>query len=158
MRNPEIFLKAFKVSRKYKMYAWLLAILIITIGIYLSIIKDDWVILARAGALIVILSLSLESTGIIQKLINRIISTTKELTREIVLMQVKRNTNLYGNSDNRTEDDINKISEKELNRRIERTQLLIEKTMYRDLRKTEFSIATLGTLLWGFADLIGCYI
>ncbi len=59
------------------MYAWLLAILIITIGIYLSIIKDDWVILARAGALIVILSLSLESTGIIQKLINRIISTTK---------------------------------------------------------------------------------
>ncbi len=158
MRNPDIFSKAFKVPRKYKIYAWLLTLLIITIGIYLSIIKDDWIILARAGALIVILSLSLESTGIIQKLINKIINTTKELTREIVIMQVKRNTNLYGNSDSRTEDDINQISEKELNKRVESLQLLIEKTMYSDLRKTEFSIAALGTFLWGFADLIGCYI
>ena len=73
-------------------------------------------------------------------------------------MQIKRNTNLYGNSDNKTDTEIKQIADKELNRRMESIQIIIEKKMYGDLRKIEFTIGTIGTILWGFADLIGCYI
>jgi len=46
-------------------------------------------------------------------------------------------TNLYKNFDSKTDTEIKQIADKELNRRIESIQIIIEKNMYNDLRKAD---------------------
>jgi hypothetical protein len=153
MYNEKI-LEAFVVPIIHKIIIWACALLIIALGIYLSISYSDWLWLSRFGALIVILSLTLEATGFVQKFIRRIINITMDIMPEVVKMQVKRNSHLYGLSGTESEEEIDDIAKTELKARANEFSNLAEKTMTQDLRKTEFGVATLGTLLWAFSDLL----
>jgi hypothetical protein len=57
-------------------------------------------------------------------------------------------------SGNETSEQLKDITGKELKRRAGEFKTLAEKAMNRELRKTEFWVASIGTLLWAFADLL----
>jgi len=149
-----MFLKAFRVPLKYKIAIWFVASLNIACGIYLSILHSDWRWLSRFGALIVIASLVLEATGLVQKFIGKVFKIVNDIMPEIVEMQVKRCPHLYGLSGKETPEQLKDIAAKELQKRVSETSTSAEKAVNNDLRKTEFWIASIGTLLWAFADLL----
>lgn len=151
---PQELLNAFRIPIQYKILTWGVTMSIIACGAITSIKYSDWTWLARFGSFIVIVSLALEASGFVQKFIDKIIGITSEIMPEIVQIQVERQPHLYGLSGNETTEQIEQISNKELKRRLESVTLLIEKKITSDLRKMEFSVATIGTLSWGFADLI----
>jgi len=138
--NYEDIVDSLTAYKKYQFIAWGIVLILILIGISLSIYEKNWVILARVGALIVVVSLFLEGTGIIQYFSNKIIKVLKNLIHENILLQEKINPS--------------NLKEEALSLEIEKRQTLVEKVIYDKFKKTEFSIATLGTILWGFADLV----
>jgi hypothetical protein len=151
---PQEILETFVVPFKYKILSWFLAVLIISVGIYASFITSDWLSLARAGAVIVVLSLALEASGKVDKYLTKLIGHVTPILSKIVLMQVKKNKHMYGLSGDETDEQLDQISAKESNRRLTDLTILAESLLYKDLRKTEFPIAIIGTTLWGFADLL----
>ena len=69
-------------------------------------------------------------------------------------MQVVRRPHLYGLSGNESQEQIEDIVRKELKRRVCDCGALMETAMRHDMRKIEFTSASIGTLLWAFADLV----
>ena len=152
---PKDFLKAFKVPRHYKALAWIVVIVILVVGTYLSFHHANWMWLARFGSLIAIISLLIEASGLIQSYIDRVIKVSAELTFDIVKMQVIRLPHMYGLSGDESEIEIDQIAKKEHSRRISDINFVMEKSISSDIRKTEFLIGSLGTIVWGFGDLLG---
>jgi hypothetical protein len=152
--KTEKILRSFKVPLRYKIAVWLVVLLIIACGIYLSISSSDWNWLGRFGALIVVASLVLEATGLVQRFFMRVTQVVIDTMPETVEREVKRNPHFYGLSGNETSEQLKYITGKELKRRAGELRALAEKTMNRELRKTEFWVASIGTLLWAFADLL----
>lgn len=154
MIESEQFLKHFRLPRRYVFYIWSVVFFVILIGILISTMKKDWLWLARFGSFIVIASMILEAFGIVEKFMNKIMKIVKELTREVVRMQLKRLPHLFGVTGNETKEQFNDMAEKELRRRIMDVGSFLEKSVANDLRRTQFLVASVGTLLWAFADLL----
>ena len=152
---PKEILEAFKVPAKYKFLAWLAASFFISTGVFLSLQFDNWLWLARFGALVVIVSLLVEASGLVQKFIDRVTLMAEESTPEIVKMQVKRLPYMYGLSGTETDEQINQIARKEHLHRVNHISIIANKTVSADIRKTEFKIGFIGTVLWAFGDLVG---
>jgi hypothetical protein len=152
--KTEKILRSFRVPLRYKIPVWLVVLLIIACGIYLSISHSDWYWLSRFGALIVIASLVLEATGLVQRFLKRVTQIVIDTMPEIIEREVKRDPHLYGLSGKETSEQLKKITGKELKRRASEFSALAEKAMNKDMRKTEFLVASIGTLLWAFADLL----
>jgi hypothetical protein len=148
--KTENIIRSFRVPLRYKIAVWLLVLLIIAFGIYLSILYSDWYWLGRFGALIVIASLVLEATGLVQRFFKRVTQVVIDTMPKTVEREVKRNPHLYGLSGNETSEQLKYITGKELKRRAGEYRALAEKAMNRELRKTEFGVASIGTLLWAF--------
>jgi hypothetical protein len=152
LKDPVDSLKA---PLRVKLLAWLATFLILLGGVYLSYMNSDWMWFARFGALIVIVSLCIEASGLVQSYINRIVNLSADLSEEIVKMQVPSRPHMYGLSGGESEDQINQIANKEHKHRITHLKLKLEKSISADIRKTEFSIGCVGTIVWGFGDLLG---
>ncbi len=152
--NDEL-LAAFKLPFRYKALMWVVVFVIVAAGTLVSVLLKDFMWLGRFGALIVIAAMMLAASGIPNRITTRILAIAQEVTREVVRMQVKRLPHLYGLSGNETADEVSARAEKELRQRLATVGALAEKTAERDLQRTEFLVASFGTLLWAFADLIG---
>lgn len=154
MSADDVAKEAFKVPFFHKAAILLLTLLVLICGMYISVSVSDWTWLGRFGALIVIASLVLEATGLIDRYLSKIFNIVTEIMPEIVEMQVKRLPHLYGLTGNETPEQIKEIAQKEFKRRITDTKALAEKAISRDMRKLEFLVASIGTLIWAFADLL----
>lgn len=104
--------------------------------------------------IIVVLSLALEATGFIDEYLDRLLNHVGEISLSIVLMQVQRNKNMYGLKGNESEEQLLQITRKESSRRLTDIGNVAGAQFYKNLRKTEFTIATIGTIIWGFGDLL----
>lgn len=151
---PEEILEAFKVPFVFKVIAWSLTTLICVFGVLASFHWEDWVHFARAGAVIVVLSLALEASGYIDRYVSKLLKHVSIISSQIVLMQVKRNKHMYGLKGDESEEQLAQVAKKENSRRLTDIGNVAENQFYKNLRKLEFTIATIGTIVWGFGDLI----
>ncbi|HCE1808772.1 TPA: hypothetical protein NGS39_004458 [Vibrio parahaemolyticus] len=151
---PKEILEAFKVPTQFKLVAWFLTILICALGIYASFLWDDWIHFARAGAVIVVLSLALEASGYIDKYLDKILAQIGKASPEIVLKQVMKNKHMYGLTGSESKEQLAQIALKENSRRLTDIGNIAGNQFYKNLRKIEFTIATIGTFIWGFGDLL----
>ncbi len=145
--------KYIRAPRSSKIAAYLVAGTIVAAGATISWLIGDWGWLARSGALIVVLAMLMEGFGV-QKFINNIVPVAKDITEEVVRMQLRRLPHLYGVTGKETTEEFEAIAQKEHRRRLKEVRAYAEKVMLRDFRRVEFSIASVGTILWGFADLL----
>lgn len=151
---PNEILDSFRVPRLFQFLVWVIAIFILFVGIVSSFYWDTWMCFARAGAVIVILALALEASGYVDRYVSKLLGVVGEISPTIVVSQVLNNKHLYGLKGNETDEQLADIVVKENARRLNYVAGVMEGRLYKDLRKTEFKIAALGTLLWGFADLV----
>lgn len=151
---PNEILESFRAPRLFKFAVWAIAIFILCIGIVSSFYWDTWMCLARAGAVIVILALALEASGYIDRYVSKLLGVVGEISPKIVVSQVLDNKYMYGLKGDETDEQLADMLVKENARRLNYAAGVIEGRLYKDLRKMEFKIATLGTFLWGFADLV----
>jgi hypothetical protein len=151
---PDEVLDSFSVPRLFKFLVWAIAIFILFIGIVSSFYWDTWMCFARAGAVIVILALALEASGYIDRYVSKLLEVVREVSPSLVVSQVLNNKYLYGLKGNETDEQLADIVVKENARRLNYVAGIMEGRLYKELRKTEFKIAALGTFLWGFADLV----
>ncbi|EGR0072812.1 hypothetical protein BST50_21820 [Vibrio vulnificus] len=151
---PKEILEAFKVPFRFKLIAWFLTVLICVVGIFSSVHWENWIHFARAGAVIVVLSLALEASGYIDKYLDRLLNHVGDISLNLVLVQVRRNKHMYGLKGNESEEQLLQIARKENSRRLTDIGNVAGTQFYKNLRKTEFTIATIGTIIWGFGDLL----
>lgn len=152
---PKSFLDSLKIPRLYFLITWLTVFIILLVGGFLSYASEDWMWFARFGALIVIVSLLIEASGVVQKYIDKIICFSAALTEEIVKMQVLRQPHMYGLTGNESEDEIDQITKKEHAQRMTNINLVLERKISSDVRRMQFLIGFVGTIVWGFGDLMG---
>lgn len=93
-----------------------MVIMIIGVGIFASIWQHEWTWLSRFGALLIILAMLFKASGIADRYLKTVLA--KEICREIVNMQVRRQPHMYSLKGNETDLQIKQIAEKELNRRV----------------------------------------
>jgi len=152
---PEDLLDTYKLPKKIKMAAWMLAFAILAVGVWGSFQWSDWVHFARSGAVLVVLSLSLAAFGFGNGFIDRVLFLLKPMTANVVEMQSKNRPHLYGIHPGLTEKEKDDLVQKVSRERINQVHILMKNRMAKDVQKTEFLIAALGTLVWGFGDLMG---
>lgn len=138
----------------FRAAAYLLVTFVLAFGIGLSLWTRDWTWLARFGAFLVCMAMIFEVTGILEKYVKKIIGIAGDVTAGVVLMQVKRRAHLYGVTSQTSELHINEISEKEHARRLIFANEAIHSAISKKIRKHEFVMASVGTMLWAFADLL----
>jgi len=151
----EVARKAFKIPTNYVVTVYLLVTAVVSIGVVLSIKYSDWLILARSGAVLILLAMACEITGLPEKYVNRIMKLVESVMAPVVLMQINRLPHVYGADSATNEEKIAEISEKELRRRVKDASDKFQKVLSARIKWHQFLIASLGTLLWAFADLIG---
>ena len=125
---------------------WLLAILLMVSGIYLSIIEFaglEW--LSRSGCLIVVLGVWSGLGGIIQE---RLLIGRLNIQHRINLARVKKKLRLLNAADEYKANEIESI-EDEFKAQTE----TILQAVRLQLGILEVSLLITGTLLWGFGDL-----
>lgn len=152
---PKAALDSFKVPRLYVYSTWVVVFLILLAGGFISHLNGNWMWFARFGALIVIVSLLIEASGLVQKHIDKIVSVSADLSKEIVRMQVQRQPHMYGLTGNESESQIDQIAKKEHAQRITSLNLIVEKKILANVRKMQFLIGSVGSIVWGFGDLAG---
>lgn len=150
----EVANKAFQIPVLYVAAGYLLMTVVLAIGIWLSIWFDDWLWLARFGAFLVCLAMMFEATGVLDRYVKKVMDIAGGITDEVVLMQVKRLPHLYGINSETNAQKIQEISEKEHRRRLVYTGDVIRSTISKKVQRHEFFVASVGTLLWAFADLL----
>ena len=138
--------KNLTISRRHPLVNWLLAILLMVSGIYLSIIEFaglEW--LSRSGCLIVVLGVWSGLGGIIQE---RLLIGRLNIQHRINLARVKKKLRLLNAADEYKASEIESI-EDEFKAQTE----TILQAVRLQLGILEVSLLITGTLLWGFGDL-----
>ena len=138
--------KSLTISRRHPLVNWLLAILLMVSGIYLSIIEFaglEW--LSRSGCLIVVLGVWSGLGGIIQE---RLLIGRLNIQHRINLARVKKKLRLLNAADEYKANEIESI-EDEFKAQTE----TILQAVRLQLGILEVSLLITGTLLWGFGDL-----
>ncbi len=134
------------ISRRHPLVNWLLAILLMVSGIYLSIIEFaglEW--LSRSGCLIVVLGVWSGLGGIIQE---RLLIGRLNIQHRINLARAKKKLRLLNATDEYKASEIEAI-EDEFKAKTE----TILQAVRLQLGILEVSLLITGTLLWGFGDL-----
>ncbi|UVM02032.1 hypothetical protein LOY41_12315 [Pseudomonas atacamensis] len=150
----EVMSKGFNIPKRYLAAAYLFVTMVLAFGIGISFWTRDWMWLARFGAFLVFLAMISEVTGILDKYVKKIMSLAQGVTVEVVLMQVKRKPHLYGINPKTSEQHIIEISEKEHKRRLALANDVIQRILSKKIKKHAFFVASVGTMLWAFADLL----
>ncbi|ELV8553733.1 hypothetical protein QNE49_001367 [Vibrio fluvialis] len=152
---PEELLDTYKLPKKIKISAWFLAFSILAVGAWAGLHWNDWVHFARSGAVLVVLSLSLAAFGFGNNFIDRVLFLVKPATAKIIEIQSNNHPHLYGIHENLTDKEKSDLIHKVSRERINQVHVLMKNRMAKDVQKIEFLIAALGTLVWGFGDLVG---
>lgn len=150
----EVAHKTFRIPVQYVAAAYLPMLAVLAIGSWLSLQFNDWLWLARFGAFLVCLAMMFEVTGVLERYVQRVFGIVEGVTAEVVLMQVKRLPHLYGICSEYTDQQIEEIAAKEHRRRLKNLDDLMRSTLAKKVQKHEFFIASVGTLIWAFADLL----
>lgn len=153
MQETDI-LKYVNLPRSHVYILYLLVLVIIGIGIWVSIWNQEWAWLSRFGALLIILAMLFEVLGFAERYFQKLMLFAKAANVEIVKMQVRRLPHMYSLIGNETECQINQIADKELRRRVKDVGDKFWLELSKQVRFHEFSVATIGTMLWAFADLL----
>lgn len=146
--------KAFKIPRSQLVATYSILIAVLLSGTALSIWYKDWLWLARFGAFLVCLAMLFELTGLPENIINKAMAIAESINLETVSSQVRKKPYKYGIHPNLNEDQIDEVTVKELRRRVKEVKELAKKTTSEKIKKHQFFIASIGTLLWAFADLL----
>ncbi|WP_395602209.1 hypothetical protein AB4P97_05820 [Pseudomonas sp. A1230] len=146
--------KLFKIPTHYLASGYLLTVLILALGISLSLYLNDWMWLGRFGAFLVCLALMFEVTGLPEKFVNKAVEMAEEITIETVFHQMMKHNYLYGISPETTDEQLAVIFDREHRRRLILTSDLMINTIKQKIQKHEFFVASVGTILWAFADLL----
>lgn len=146
--------KLFQIPTWHLIGGYALAALTLSLGIGLSIYLHDWMWLARFGAFLVCLALMFEITGRSEQFVKKALAIAEKATEEIVLEQMLKRSYLYGITTETTNEQLSVIFEKEHRRRLAFTSDAMTSAIKKKIQKHEFIIASLGTLLWAFADLL----
>jgi hypothetical protein len=143
------------LPRTFKYKVWGLVILIVFCGCMVSLFRDDWMWLARFGAIIVILTTVMASfnTYVESKVDITLLSDYIDKSEEIY-QRMKDKPHLYGISRPLTEEQARELISRERDRINNVAQASLEREFSDDLKKMEWRIGSIGTLLWGFADLL----
>jgi hypothetical protein len=152
---PKQILDSYKLPLRIKLMIWFFALSIMGVGAYLSHLENDWMLFARSGSLVVVVSLSLAVFGFGQKFISSVVDMIEPIALEIVTMQVSKRSYLYGVRSGLKDEELAEIVEKITRERIDRINAIMHKRLSQSVHKTEFFVAGLGTLVWGFGDLVG---
>ena len=134
------------IPKRHPIISWLLAILLIMIGSYLSIIQFaglEW--LSRSGCLIVVLGVWSGLGGIIQE---RVLMGRLNFQHLIALARVKKKLRKLKVSTEYIESEIQAIEDD-----FEQKTETILHAVRLQLGILEVSLLITGTLLWGFGDL-----
>lgn len=140
--------------------AWLFAIVIGSMGIGFSLYYDNWEIFARSGPLIVVCALFLalfDYTSSSKKFFEQLKKALGpeyqqdeiERIRQFVREEIKK----YGLT--KTEDEIAYIADQKRESYWEGVSTRLGGALKMRSVTSEVSLATLGTLIWGFGDLFG---
>lgn len=147
MTTDEIEEKKFsKLSKGYPWITWLMALLLIVIGVYLTkvgFLGIEW--LSRSGCLIVLLGVWSGLGGIIQE---RLILGKLNVRHKISLAHLKRRLRKSKASAEHIEKEVQTIEDE-----FEDKIAVLMQTVRLQLGILEVSLLMTGTLLWGFGDL-----
>lgn len=146
--------KLFQIPTWHLIGGYALAALTLSLGIGLSIYLHDWMWLARFGAFLVCLALMFEITGLPERFIGKALAIAEEATVETVFKQMLKHSYLYGITAETTDEQLCIIFDKEHRRRLAFTSDAMTTAIKKKIQKHEFIIASLGTMLWAFADLL----
>tara|TARA_R110000744_G_scaffold223731_1_gene342461 strand:- start:133 stop:612 length:480 start_codon:yes stop_codon:yes gene_type:complete len=134
------------IPKRHPIISWLLAILLMVIGSYLSIVQFaglEW--LSRSGCLIVVLGVWSGLGGIIQE---RVLMGRLNFQHLIALARVKKKLRKLKASTEYIESEIQSIEDD-----FEHKTETILHAVRLQLGILEVSLLITGTLLWGFGDL-----
>lgn len=138
--------KLTKLSKGYPWITWLMALLLIVIGVYLTkvgFLGIEW--LSRSGCLIVLLGVWSGLGGIIQE---RLILGKLNVRHKISLAHLKRRLRKSKASAEHIEKEVQTIEDE-----FEDKIAVLMQTVRLQLGILEVSLLMTGTLLWGFGDL-----
>jgi uncharacterized membrane protein YciS (DUF1049 family) len=138
--------KLTKLSKGYPWITWLMALLLIIIGVYLTkvgFLGLEW--LSRSGCLIVLLGVWSGLGGIIQE---RLILGKFNVRHKISLAHLKRRLRKSKASAEHIEKEVQTIEDE-----FEDKIAVLMQTVRLQLGMLEVSLLMTGTLLWGFGDL-----
>ncbi len=144
--NNAPIISAASIPKRHPLINWLLAILVATLGIYLSIIEYaglEW--LSRSGCLIVVLGIWSSLGGIIQE---RLLIGRLNFHHRITLARAKRKLRKLKVSSDELDSEIKTIEDDFANK----TDKILHEIRLQ-LGILEVSLLITGTLLWGFGDL-----
>jgi len=144
--TSQVAVKTPTISRRHPLLNWLLAILFMVLGIYLSIIQFaglEW--LSRSGCLIVVLGVWSGIGGIIQE---RLLIGRLNFQHRITLARLKKKLRQLSVSTEYIENEI-KTLEDDFE---DKTEVILHAVRLQ-LGILEVSLLITGTLLWGFGDL-----
>lgn len=144
--NKPALIKPPTISKRHPLLNWLLAILLMVSGIYLSIIEFagiEW--LSRSGCLIVVLGVWSSLGGIIQE---RLLISRLNFQHRINVARTKRKLRLLKVTEAHKDSELQLI-EDEFD---DKTQRILQAVRLQ-LGILEVSLLITGTLLWGFGDL-----
>jgi hypothetical protein len=140
---------------KYRRNAWLLTIALLLLGTKASFLWHDWGWLARSGALLTVAALSVGSfnSSLQAALVVDYLDNAHDPSQSIY-EAMRAKPHLYGISRPLSELETREVVAKERNRLKARVRSVLESEMSSSLKQLELQVATLGTLVWGFGDLI----
>lgn len=144
----------FRIPMWHLVGGYTLAALVLSFGIGLSIYLHDWMWLARFGAFLVCLALMFEITGLPERFVGKALAIAEKATEETVLKQMLKRSYLYGITSETTDEQLSVIFEKEHRRRLVFTSDAMTNAIKKKIQKHEFIVASIGTMLWAFADLL----
>jgi hypothetical protein len=143
----------------FKRRVWAAAIALMLLGAAVSVFWQDWSWLARTGALITVLTLFV-STFDIKSLaafvfgpsIDEVVDVAA--IRQSIHDEMHKAPHRFGIGRQLTEQQFRDVIEQERLRRRTRLRDIFEEELRADLAKLGLMLGSIGTLLWGFADLL----
>ena len=144
--TTQVLIKTPTISKRHPLLNWLLAILLIVSGFYLSVIQFaglEW--LSRSGCLVVVLGVWSSLGGIIQE---RLLIGRLDFQHRINLARLKRKLRQLNVSDEHKDSEIQAVEEEFK----DKTEVILQAVRLQ-LGMLEVSLLITGTILWGFGDL-----
>jgi len=139
-------IKSPSISKRHPLLNWLIAILLIVLGSYLSLIKFaglEW--LSRSGCLIAVLGVWSGIGGIIQE---RLLIARLKFYQRIALARAKIRLRKSKTSAENVDAELSQIEADFA----EKTDIILQAVRLQ-LGILEVSLIITGTILWGFGDL-----
>lgn len=136
-----------KIKTRSHFIILLIMLIILGLGWYCSIINflgKEW--FSRSGSLVVILGIILGFSGIIQE---RLLISRLEIRKRIQLLQKKRQLRQQSTEKSEIEQELENIKSKF----VERTNELTGSMKF-NIGLIEGVLLIVGTLIWGFGDLV----